>query len=456
MALREAGVSVNNAFMPRNKARTRRRRAAEKENPEELKPWPEQVIGRKYVRLLSGYFNELRNEDETQSHGNNELFLSDVFCVYLLAFFTPSIRSLRTIEDFSQTRQAQAHLSIRKICKSTLSDFNKLTDPERLTPILDVLRSEVEKKQADVKDPGDELPKELLDQIVAVDGTFVPAVSEVTWAIANKNNHGTQRRRARLDAHLNVRSFVPEAIVVPEPGQSEADSASEKISPDRIYLYDRGYMSYSLLNAHYTETADGLTEIAKFVMRFKPDSGNSPALVDSTESPLSEKDIAAGVISDRQGFFKSDNAKRSNVSSIPFREVVISYERDGELKTLRLITNLLDVSAETIAVLYKQRWKVELFFRWLKSYANFEHLISHCRKGVQLNLYVAIIAIMLMYLHTGYRPSKYTFAMLELVAVGGATFEEIMPILRERERQNDLARKSQQRRAAKKKQATQS
>jgi hypothetical protein len=64
---------------------------------------------------------------------------------------------------------------------------------------------------------------------------------------------------------------------------------------------------------------------------------------------------------------------------------------------------------------------------------------------------VTIIAVLLMYLHTGYRPSKYMFALLSQVAAGAATLDEIMPILRERERRKELDRASAARRRAKKK-----
>ena len=103
-----------------------------------------------------------------------------------------------------------------------------------------------------------------------------------------------------------------------------------------------------------------------------------------------------------------------------------------------------------IGQLYRYRWQVELFFRWMKSYSNFRHLISQTKEGMQLNLYVAIIGIMLMYLQTGFRPSKYMFAMMSMVATGGATLEDITPILRERERRCALDRESQRKRNAKK------
>lgn len=420
--------------------------------PREGKPklWPEKVIGGKYVRLLEKYLQQLRHEE---SHGNRRLFLDDVFVTYLLAFFNPSVRSLRTIEDFSQTEQIQKYLSIPKICKSTLSDFNKLADPHRLEPIVQALRTELSRKQRGYSLPKDDL-QTLLKQTIAVDGTFLPAVAEVAWAIANSNNHGATRHRARLDAHLNVSNWLPEAIVVPDPGQSEADSASEQLQPGLLYLYDRGYMSFALVRAHYAEAEDEQEElVAKChcVIRFKPEGGNSPALKDAVDRELSDEDRAAGVISDRVGYFTSDNARRSGIAKIPLREVIIVYDDNGKQKTLRLITNLLDVSARTIGLLYRYRWQVELFFRWLKSLGNFNHLISHGREGVLAHLYVTIIAMLLMHLHTGYRPSKYMFVLLSQVAVGAATLDEIMPILRERERRRELDRQSAARRRARKK-----
>ena len=80
------------------------------------------------------------------------------------------------------------------------------------------------------------------------------------------------------------------------------------------------------------------------------------------------------------------------------REVIVSYDENGEAKTLLLITSLLDVPAHVIAILYRHRWQVELFFRWFKSFGHFGHLISRSREGVQTHLYVTIIAMLLMYL----------------------------------------------------------
>ena len=76
----------------------------------------------------------------------------------------------------------------------------------------------------------------------------------------------------------------------------------------------------------------------------------------------------------------------------------------------------------------------------MKSYARFDHLISQNREGVLLNFDVAVIGVTLMYLHSGRRPSKYLFIMMGMVANGSATRDEIMPILRDRERQSQMQR----------------
>ena len=458
----------NNKRTPKRSPR-RRQRDEKNATTEPTKVWPEKLIGAKYVRLLEKQLQKLHDED---AHGNRRLFLDDVFVAYLLAFYNPTIRSLRTIEDLSQTQQAQKLISVDKICKSTLSDFNRLADPERLVPIIETLRGQLSRKQAGRSSGSHDL-NELLKQTVAVDGTFLHAVANVAWAVANSNNHGVTRYRARLDARINVSTWLPEAIVVPAPGESEADSAIKHLQAGCIYLYDRGYPSFALLRAHYEAATAGDTsglegesreeeslegeslEIkSHFVVRYKKEGGNSPSLNDSVDRPLTNEDRAAGVTRDRVGYFTSDSARREGIATLPLREVLVPYEENGEPKTLRLITNLLDVSAETIVLLYQHRWQVELFFRWFKSIGHFGHLISHSSDGVLTHLYVTIIGVLLMYLHTGYRPSKYMFAMLSQVAAGAATLEEILPILRERERRKELDRASAARRRAKKKAAS--
>jgi hypothetical protein len=386
----------------------------------DLPIWPEQVVGAKKIRSLERLIEGLRRETP---HGNRELFLDDVFVAYLLAFFNPALRTLRTIEDFSQTRQAQRHLTIRKLCKSTFSDFNKLADPTLLQPILDHLRREVLR-------PGPTKAAEPLvalhRQVLAVDGTFLKAAAAVVWAIRRRGS----KTGARLDFHSDVETWLPELLVIPEDREGEAKTARETITAGAIHLYDRGIFSFDLIAAHAPKTAD-------LVMRIREPGPRCPKLETVETRELTHEARDAGVTSDRLvRLVGSDHRKPPDM--VP-REVVIIPADDPE-NPVYLLTTLLDLDASLIGLLYRHRWQIELFFRWLKSYARFDHLISHNREGVLLNFYVTVIGVTLMYLHMGHRPSKYLFLMMGMVANGSATLEEIMPILRERERQCKMQR----------------
>jgi IS4 transposase len=132
------------------------------------------------------------------------------------------------------------------------------------------------------------------------------------------------------------------------------------------------------------------------------------------------------------------------------REIVIVDPRHPD-KPLRLLTSILDVPAHVVGELYRWRWKIELFFRWLKVHANFEHLTSHSKNGVATGFYIAVIGVLLMYIHTQQPVSKYAHFMLGLVASGQATMEDILPILQRRERECELDRQLRARKRAAKK-----
>src|SRR5271163_2800530 len=98
----------------------------------------EDLFGGKYVRILQDHLARLR---AAYPHPNRTLFYDDVAIAYLLAFFTPSIRSLRTLDDFSQTEQMREHLLTDRLPRSTLSDANAVFDPTLLEPIIEDLRA---------------------------------------------------------------------------------------------------------------------------------------------------------------------------------------------------------------------------------------------------------------------------------------------------------------------------
>jgi DDE family transposase len=402
-------------------------------NSKQLPNWPEPIVGGKYLKMLDEQVQALR---QRETHGNRQLFLDDVVIAHLLAFFNPTLRSLRIIEDFSQTRQAQRHLSVRRLCKSTLSDFHRLNDAALLEPIIARLQQAAH-AQGSIGLPTD-LPR-TLGKVLAVDGSFFAVAADVAWAIRRATSQGQPRASVRLDLHLNIANWLPEVVIVCGQGTSEAASAARSVQPGAVHLYDRGIFSFELLEAQ-------LAAGAFFVHRLREPGERTPKFLAETIRPLSAEAQAAGVLSDSLG--RMTGSTHRHAPDCPLREVVIRSPDEPE-GTIRLLTNLCDVDAQVIGLLYRYRWQVELFFRWLKCFANFTHLISESRQGVLLNFYVAVIGVLLMYLHSGARPSKYAFSLLGMVAGGGASLEEIMPILAERERRIALDRASLARRKQK-------
>jgi hypothetical protein len=395
--------------------------------------WPETVIGGKYVRCLETLLRALRPED---AHGNRILHLDDVLVCYLLAFFNPSIRSLRTVEDFSETQQAQRFLAVDRIPKSTLSDFQRVADPTRLDPIVAMLRDHADRERAK---PHSTLP-ETLGQVLAVDGSFFAVAADVAWAFKRRSGTSPQggrpRKAVRLDVHLDVASWLPEVISIAD-GQSEAAHAQATIVPGAVHVYDRGIFSFDLVAAHFAAGAH-------FVHRIREPGPRTPRFVADEELPLSDEDRAAGVRSDRLGHLAGSQHRTPPPQRL--REIVIaSPGQPGD--QVRLLTDLFDIPARVAGLILRDRWQVELFFRWLKSCGRFRGIWCEERSGILLQFYVALIAMLLMYLRTGLRPSKYALNLLGMVVSVAATWEEVQPIIakRARERERERARLARKR-----------
>ena len=110
----------------------------------------------------------------------------------------------------------------------------------------------------------------------------------------------------------------------------------------------------------------------------------------------------------------------------PMRLVIVeAIDRDGKTNELWLITDRLDLDADLVALAYRYRWSVELFFRWLKCILGCRHLISECESGVAMQVYAALIATLLIAARTGLRPTKRTFEMMCHYLAGWATEEEL-------------------------------
>jgi hypothetical protein len=167
-------------------------------SPARRKPGPkprppvraEELFGEKYVPSLQKHLARLR---AAHAHPNRDLFFDSVTIAYLLAFFSPAIRSLRTLDDFSQTPKMQEQTSIDRIPRSTLSDANKVFDPALLEPIIQELR-------ACIPDLDRQDPKlgELTRRVRAVDSSLFTVAATVTWALQSRRANQAEEKGSFL------------------------------------------------------------------------------------------------------------------------------------------------------------------------------------------------------------------------------------------------------------------
>ncbi len=381
------------------------------------------------ARQLAPLQRALETIQAVPVHGNCTLMPEHVLVLHLLAFFNPVVRSLRSMEDLSQTPTAIKLLGLDRVPKSTLSDAHERADPESLLPVLRELLTNL---PAGVRLEGD--LAELQRQVLSCDCTYFQTISTLVWAIQNRKSNQKPGARVGLYIQLDVATGVPAGkakgegigVELSTDGLSESQLAAGHVVAGAIHLYDRGFVSFELLKELLAAAAD-------FVLRLTTQTN----FTSIEERPLSAKDIAAGVISDRYGYLAGCN--RSDPPKQLLREVLVTNDADPA-KPLRLLTSLMDLEAWQIGALYRKRWQVELFFRWFKMYGQYNHLLSHSPSGATWTFYIAVIGVVLLALYKGRRPSKYDLALLSIVANGGATLDDILPILERRHRERDMAR----------------
>ena len=378
---------------------------------------PRHLLGAKQLAPLQKLLETLQ---AMPAHGNRTLHLDQLLVLHLLGFFNPVVRSLRMLEDLSQTPLAKKLLDAERVPRSTLSDIHAIADPQLLRPVLESLLALMPKSTRLTDDLA-----MLQREILACDASYYTTVSNLAWAIQQRRSN--QKRHARVALHIqyNAGAGVPVGVQVAGHAESEAEVVSRNLVPGAIHVMDRGYVSFKLLETIQACNAD-------FVLRLTTQIRFSP----SNSRELSKQDRESGIVSDEEGILtgcdKSDPPKGQ-------LRLVTVIDQSDPTQTLRLLTSITDMTAAQIARLYRWRWQIELYFRWLKTYAHFDHLLSHSQKGAEWAFYISVIGVVLLALYEGKAPRKYDLAMLSIVVAGGATLEEILPILRRRHRERELA-----------------
>jgi IS4 transposase len=135
---------------------------------------------------------------------------------------------------------------------------------------------------------------------------------------------------------------------------------------------------------------------------------------------LTEQDRAAHVSGDAWARLGCQERYRTG----RLRVVTIQSATAG---TIRLVTNIApdELSAAEVGAMYRRRWQIEGFFRWIKCILGCRHFLAESQRGVTLQLYLALIAGLMLHLLLGRRPNKRLMERLRFYLLGWASAEEL-------------------------------
>jgi hypothetical protein len=174
------------------------------------------------------------------------------------------------------------------------------------------------------------------------------------------------------------------AVVTPARVTDLTVAKTMPITAGATYVFDLGYYDYGWW-------ADLHAADCRFVTRFKT---NTRLTVEEERAVPPASGDGGVILSDRVGRLPERQAgRRRNPFQAPVREVRVRIETG---KVLRILSNDLEATAQDIADLYKRRWAIELFFRWVKQTLKIRHFVGVSENAVRIQIAVALIAFVLL------------------------------------------------------------
>ena len=382
----------------------------------------EHLQGFKFFKRLHGLFDVLRS---CAPHPNRRLHFDEYAMSVLFYFFNPAITSLRGLQRATGFKKVQKALGVRRMSLGSMSESVHLFDPGLLENVFEGLAAKAPYRSCDRR------LADLGQVLTVADGTILPALPRMAWAVWL---HETERG-AKAHVQFEVLKNSAVHVEITPANDAENQKLKERLEAGRLYVMDRGYRDFDLFQK--IVDAD-----SSFVVRL----GENAVCETSKELELTPEAEAAGVRSDRIVRLGCKTAR--NRFDRPVRLVEIHVEEKaprglkypvkkvsskkgfrrplGQAYTMLIATDRLDLPADVIALIYQHRWKVELFFRLLKSVLGCRHLLSDSIEGVSVQVYCALIASLLLAEYTGLKPSKRTYELLALYLQGWVENDEFV------------------------------
>lgn len=337
-------------------------------------------------RVPWGSFDDLVARHEADKHVRR-LSTRDQF-VALLYGQLSGASSLRDIVGGQASHSVRLyHVGARQAQRSTLADANARRPSDVFSGLFAAMVGQAQRG----------LRRKIGDATYLIDSTGVRLSSMGSdWAYFSAKACGA---KAHVIYDADAERPIYAAVTAAKVNDITAAQAMP-IEAGATYVFDLGYYDYA-----WWARLDAAG--CRIVTRFKANT----RLAVTAELDLPE---GSAILSDRIGLLPQRQARnRRNPFSDPVREVRVKTETG---KTLRILCNDLDADAQEIADLYKRRWAIELFFRWVKQNLKIRHFLGNSENAVRIQIAVALIAYLLLRLaHADQKAVAQPLAFARLV-----------------------------------------
>jgi hypothetical protein len=372
--------------------------------------------GFKYFKKLSQILERLHDAGcQRDRAGNRILHMDNYITLLLLSMFSPICSSLRSMQQASELQKVQKKLHVPRSSLGSLSEAARIFDSELLTGIIEELAADVKpvaeyKKLSDIK-----------AILTIVDGTLLTALPRTIDALWKDEKHKAYKAHVQYE----ILKGIPIESKLTNGNVNEKQVLAENLESYRFYVLDRGYAKYGLLQqiidakSHF---ACRIYDCARFEV--------------VEERQVSDEARKAGVCRDM--IVKLGDKSHNGFLKQPVRIIevmatertqysarTLPYRGRKPPETMLICTDRLDLPADVIALIYRYRWQIEIFFRFFKHVLGCRHLLSYCDNGIELQIYSAIIVCLLIALYTGRKPTLRTYEMFCWYISGWASQEEL-------------------------------
>jgi hypothetical protein len=360
---------------------------------------------------------------ERDKAGNRQLHFDEYCKLVLLYIWNPLIGSVHGLQQAVGLPNVAKALGVKRFSSGSFSESPRVFDPQQLKPILAELAGELEPY------PKDPRLGELKTILTLVDGTVLTALARLAKAAVgldsryNTSRDGRGMYGWRLHTQFELHTFSPHRM--DRTGARNAGDNRENnmlranLQAGRCYVCDGGYADRSLFD-------DIVNAKSNYVIR----GAENSAFTVLEERLLTQEALDAGVVRDavvELGGPTNHTVRRVEIQVEPHPR----RSRGGFKQTdlIILYTDLLELPAELIALIYLYRYTVELFFRIFKQLLGMRHLLSQREEGIDIQIYCTLIVCVLIQTLSGKKPNKAMRNIVGWYLLGIAGEQDVIDFL---------------------------